>query len=289
MTTMRWSLAPLAAALLAATALTTPATAHAAVSRPGDVVAPTLTASPARLREGDTITVTGTACPTPLTVQALAMQILPADFAKGLPPFAPIDASGVGLVQTAGGVTFHVVATVGRTSRFFRVDCSDGSSTMTTVAAMVYPPIGQIWWIHNAYTTFVATAGQLFQFAARSLDCAIGSSATGTLTAPGGSVVTTMQATIDADTVMDFPMQLPTVLPNGTALPNGTYSGTVTCHTAQGVTVSQSEPVLVIGGADLPGVGASIGLAPWAALLVVAGVGLLAVARRRPVLRRSRL
>ena len=119
-------------------------------------MAPTLTATPARLREGDTITVTGTACPTPLTVQALAMQILPADFAKGLPPFAPIDASGVGLVQTAGGVTFHVVATEGRTSRFFRVDCSDGSSTMTTVAAMVYPPIGQIWWIHNAYTTFVA-------------------------------------------------------------------------------------------------------------------------------------
>jgi hypothetical protein len=272
MTTKRWFLAA-SAAVAAATVMCVTTNVGASTPRPTRGAAPTLDASPAKVRVGDTITVAGTACPTPSTVIAVDMQTLPADFTKGLPPFMTVDLPSLGVVQTASGVSFHVVAAEGRTSLNFKVFCSDTTETATTTAVMVYPPVGEFWWIHNVYDKFETSPGQVFPLAVRTLDCDAGSTATATLTSPDHRFSMQQHATVGDDTTIEFDMQMPATMTNGT------YVATVACN-AGAARYTHSTPVLVFGG-TIPATGGQPAAAWLALALLLTGAALAALARRR--------
>lgn len=258
------------ALLLAAVGVTAPSSPAHADS--------TLTASPTMVRVGDVITVTGDACPTPNTITNVRMQVMPEWFPKGTPPFMPMDLSAINLTQTASGVTFQFTADEALTSRFFEVDCSDGSTTFTTVGAAIMPPVGQFWWGWNSYGKFGAEPGFLFPFGARTMDCAAGATAEAWIVAPNGqTVIGPLTTTVDSLGRMIFDIQIPS------SFAAGTYTGTIRCAGPNGP-ITNSVPISMGGSAGpnppvMPPTGSSI---PWwpAALLTMTGTCLLIVSRR---------
>lgn len=238
----------------------------------------TLTASPTMVRVGDVITVTGDACPTPNTITFVRMQVMPEWFPKGTPPFVPMDLNAINLTQTASGVSFQFTADEALTSRFFEVDCSDGSTTFTTVGAAIMPPVGQFWWAWNSYGTFMADPGFTFFFGARTMDCAVGATADASIIAPNGqTVIGPLTTTVDSQGRMLYEIPIPSTFFAGN------YTGTIRCAGPSG-SITNSVRITMNGTADpnppvMPPTGSSI---PWwpAALLTLTGTCLLIVSRR---------
>jgi len=238
----------------------------------------TLAASPTMLRAGGTITVSGTTCPTPNTVTSVAMQTMPEWFPKGTPPFVPLDMSAIGLAQTASGVSFQVTATEARTTRFFQVNCSDGTSATTTDGAAVMPPVGEFWWAWNSYGTFMADPGFVFYFGARTMDCAADTTAQASILAPNGAtVIGPLSTTVDGLGRMLYEIPIPA------AFFAGSYTGTITCTGPSGP-ITNSVAITMGGGAapdpDIPPTGG--GSLWWlAGVITLLGTGLLLASRRR--------
>jgi hypothetical protein len=233
-----------------------------------------LTGAPAQVRVGDTIDVSGDICPTGLTVTAVRQQTIPS-FTKAYQPWLRLDMTAIGLAQTASGVSFHVTAGTARTSLNFQVDCSDSTTSESQAPVAVFPPVGEFWW-HAAYDKFVETEGFPFLLTLSTLDCEPGSTATGSLTAPGAHTpFLTSTAIISATGGLEFTMDLPT------PMIQGNYTATVTCRTALGRNITNSTPVLVLGtGGRFPATGSGPLLPLVAAALLVAGATLRRSVRR---------
>jgi hypothetical protein len=235
-----------------------------------------LTASATQVRAGEVVTVQGDVCPTGLTVSSLAMQTMPAWFPKGTPPFVPLDLESVGLAQSTTGVSFRVTAAEARTSLSFQLTCSDGSSATSSAPVFVFPPYGEFWWTFNSYGEFVATPGFVFFFGMRTMDCAPGTSASASLTPPRATTpAVTATGSVADDGVVAFDIDLPA------DLPAGTYTGTITCTTPRG-DIRNDVPVTMQGAFPASGSAAPTLVLAAAALLVLAGITLMAVGRRSP-------
>jgi len=251
---MRRALCAVAAILIAAVA---PSSTHAAAN---DVLA----ATPAQVRAGDVIQVAGGICPTGRTVVAVSMQTMPAWFPKGTPPFVPVDLGAIGLTQTVTGITFDVIAAQARTSLFFRVDCSDGSTASSAEPTRVYPPVGEFWWLFNSYGTFVGTPGYTFPFAASSMDCIAGTAATGSLTAAGAAAPAVSATTTVTDNgVAAFDLDL------AATLTPGDYTGMVTCQGPTGPITNRVAVTLAGEATDMPPTGSNSPLV-WLAVALIA-------------------
>lgn len=255
---------------IAAAALLSGAPAHAAP------VAAALSATPSAARAGDDIVVNGDACAAGHTVTRVLQQTLPAYFVKGLPPFVPLDISAIGLVDGPTGVSFTVTATESRTSLYFRVDCSDGSSSQTATPVNVFPPVGEFWWVTDATSTIRVVPGQQFFLSARTLDCPAGAAATGVLEDSTGAVVIgPLATTVAADGLMEFSMTAPA------APPATGHWGVITCEGASGP-ITNRLPIAVTTGDSLPSMGAANAALAWlAAAMIAVGLILRVTARRR--------
>ena len=267
---------PMWCALALAAATTVLPTAHAAADS-------TLTATPTMLRTGGLITVTGDICPTPNTVTSVSMQTMPEWFPKGTPPFVPLDMGAISLTQTASGVAFQVTATDARTTRFFQVNCSDGTSATTATGVAIMPPVGQFWWAWNSYGTFTAEPGFTFYFGAATMDCAVGATADASIIAPNGqTVIGPLTSTVDSLGRMLYEIPIPSTFFAGN------YTGTIRCAGPNGP-ISNSVQIGMGGSTDpnppvMPPTGSSI---PWwpAALITLLGLGFYGASRthaRRP-------
>jgi hypothetical protein len=251
-------------------AIAAPTVSHAAPSTPS-----TLRATPAQVRAGDAITVEGEFCPIGLTVTSAMMQTMPAWFPKGTPPFVPVDLASIDLAQSPTGVSFRVTAAEARTSLTFHLRCSDGSAAESTEPVFVFPPYGEFWWIFNSFGQFVATPGFPFFFAMRSMDCEPGTPSSASLTPPGATpLAITASGTVAGDGVVAFDIDLPR------ELEAGTYTGTITCRTAQGDVLTNDVPVTVQSEFPVAGNSGAAMVLAAAALLVAAGVGLMIAGRR---------
>lgn len=254
-------------------ALLSSSPAHAAPT-----IAPAaLTPSPLLVHAGDLITVTGDACPAGQAVTNVLQQTLGPNFAKGVPPFVPLDLGSINLSDTAQGVSFEVTAETPRRTLSFRVDCSDGTSSTSPTPVIVQPPAGELWWSYNAYAQFVTEPGGLLWFTARTWECPAGSSATGTIVnGAGTTVIGPLTTTVAQDGVVEFGIEVPTTFTGGT------YTGTISCVGSNGA-VGGSTPITVTGnGGGLPSMGSSNALlVVLASALLAAGLVLRVTARRR--------
>ena len=227
----------------------------------------TLTANPRVVHAGDLITVTGDACPSSQVTHVL-QQTLGPNFAKGVPPFVPLDPQAVDLSETAQGVSFEVTAATPRTTLSFRVDCGDGTSAITASPVTVQPPAGELWWTYNAIDQFVAAPGNQLWFTARTWECPAGSAAAGLIaTSTEAVVVGPLSTTVGSDGVIEFDIVLPA------STQPGTYTGTISCNGPAG-TLTNSVQILVVGtGAEMPAVGGPSAVLAWlAACLIVIGL-----------------
>ncbi|MEQ1703848.1 MAG: hypothetical protein ABMA25_27390, partial [Ilumatobacteraceae bacterium] len=198
-----------------------------------------LTPSPLLVHAGDLVTVTGDACPSGQTVTQVLQQTLGPNFAKGVPPFVPLDLGSINLSDTAQGVSFQVTPDTPRRTLNFRVDCSDGSQSTNATPVTVQPPIGEVWWTYPVYGQFMVDAGGQFFLTARNWECQMGSAATATITNSGGTtVIGPLTTTVAADGVIEFDVTVPSTLPGGT------YTGTISCN---GGAVSGTTPITVVG------------------------------------------
>lgn len=231
--------------------------------------------TPPLVHAGEVVTVTGDACPAGQTVTQVLQQTLGPNFAKGVPPFVPLDLGSISLSDTASGVSFQITPDTPRRHLNFQVVCSDGSTSTTTTPVTVQPPLGELWWSYNSYDQFLADSGGQLFFSARNWECQRGSAATATIANSGGTtVVGPLAATVAADGLIEFDVTLPSTLAGGT------YTGTISCN---GGAVSGSTPITVLGdGSVVPATGAGNALLAWlAGGLVAVGLILRATARRR--------
>lgn len=262
-------------------ALTTLAWSAAGPTSHAEYAKGVLTPSARQVRVGDTVTVTTDLCPTGQTVMTVQQQTVH-PMAKGLPPFAPLDLTAIGLAQTANGTSFHITADEARTTLNFSLSCSDGTEAETAFGVEVHPPYGDLWWAYNNYEPlFTATPGFVFFLGAHTMDCRPGSGATGTLTAPSASSpALSLGAVVGDDGTIVFDMMIPA------NLPGGTYTGSITCTTTTGATLTDTTPVTVAGGAMPPTGNATT---PLLVAMTLLALGLLAlVAAQRPTARRHR-
>lgn len=237
---------------------------------------PTLTATPLLVHAGDTVTVTGDACPFGHTVTQVLQQTLGPNFAKGVPPFVPLDLGTIGLSDTPSGVSFHVVADTPRRTLNFQLVCSDGTTATSATPVTVQPPTGELWWTYNSYDQFVTERGAHLWFTARTWDCPQGSTATASIVnSAGATVIGPLTTTVAANGVVEFGIDLPTTVAGGT------YTGTISCSGQAGA-VSGSTPITIVGdGSVVPATGTT-GLLFFIAIgLIVVGLVLRVTARRR--------
>lgn len=236
-----------------------------------------LTPSPLLVHAGDLVTITGDACPAGQTVTQVLQQTLGPNFAKGVPPFVPLDLGAISLSDTAQGVSFQVTPDTPRRTLNFQVVCSDGSTSTNTAPVTVQPPIGELWWTYNSSDQFLTEPGALLWFTARTWECPEGSSATATIANSGGTtVIGPLTTTVGADGLVEFEITTPATIPGGT------YAGSITCSGPNGA-VSSTTPITILGdGTVVPNTGGSnTVLASMAASLVLVGLILRATARRR--------
>lgn len=240
------------------------------------IAAPTaLSPSPLLVRAGEVVTVTGDACPAGQTVTQVLQQTLGPNFAKGVPPFVPLDLGSINLSDTPAGVSFQVTPDTPRRHLDFRVDCSDGSQSTNATPVTVQPPIGELWWSYNSYDQFLVDAGGQLFFSARNWECPLGSSATATIANSGGTtVIGPLTTTVAADGLIEFDVVVPA------SLAGGTYTGTISCN---GGAVSGTTPLTILGdGSVVPATGGNNAALAWmAGALIVVGLVLRVTARRR--------
>lgn len=233
-----------------------------------------LTPSPLLVHAGELVTITGDACPSGQTVTQVLQQTLGPNFAKGVPPFVPLDLGSINLSDTPGGVSFQVTPDTPRRHLNFRVDCSDGSQSTNATPVTVQPPLGELWWSYNSYDQFLVDAGGQLFFSAHTWECPQGSTATATITNSGGTtVIGPLTTTVAADGLIEFDVAVPSTLAGGT------YTGTISCN---GGAVSGETPINVVGdGSVVPATGNNTVLAWLAGALIVVGLVLRVTARRR--------
>lgn len=248
-----------------------PATARADYS-------PDLTASSYAVHVGETVTLSSPICPTGDTVTGVWMQSVGWPYPKGLPPELPLDMSAISLTQTGSGTSFTITTTEATMSLFFRIDCNgtDSSYTPNGSQVRVFPPAGEFWWRYSVYTTqWIGERGEDMAFGIASLECDTTLPARATLTTRTSDTPILDLTTSWYSDVAMFTLPIPVDL-----LPD-VYVGTVECTALGGGTIRNSDYVYIrYGDGTLPVCGTDDTLATIAAVLLLAGAGLLLLSRR---------
>jgi len=252
---------------LAALAVPANAFAHQPLSAPSG----TLSATNHQVRAGDGVTLEATVCPKGQSVVEVRQRTVREGDTAATVPFEPLNLDAISLDQSDVGASFTITAEEARTTLWFRLDCSDGSSVTTTDPVTVFPPSGEFWWMFNTPGRFATAAGSTLALRMISMDCDTSFVAEVSMYGPdGGEPMLQVQAPFahDGSVAVDLPF------PTGIA--DGVYVVQVTCSSWKSDGITDGVPVYVTASSGgLPPTGSDRGLLVAAALLLALGAALL--------------
>jgi len=237
-----------------------------------------LQVSTQQIHVGQSVTVTGTFCGNTGPEPTITYSTQTA-FPKAPIITLPLAPASVGLVQDPTGFTFTFTPPTEQTWVWFDVTCDGTSASTTDRRVIVYPPLGQHWFL-SPYGTLSGDPGGTVPLTVRTKDCDADSTATLSLVADSGAgaVLATTTATVTAG-VIEFSLVVP-----GDTVPGSNYAAIVDCAAAGHGTLRSGDPFTVLGSVPvdptIPETGSSTTLAYIAGVFLLVGLAFRLAAGR---------